>query len=90
MSLTSVQELRRIAEAAGQLRGHRVSDVEIRADCRLMRIRLEDGQILLVSVLLDEQGRPRLDVDFLRVEDVAVHGQLEVRFEAEERLLGQG
>jgi hypothetical protein len=90
MAVTSVQELRRIAEAAGQLRGHRVADVEIRADCRLMRIRLDEGEILLVSVLLDEQGKPRLDVDFLRVEDVAVHGQLEVRFDAEERLLGHG
>lgn len=89
MSLTSVQELRRIAEAAGQIRGHRVSDVEIRADCRLLRIRLEGGQTLLVSVLLDEQGKPRLDVDFLRGEDVAVQGQLEVRFDGEERLLGQ-
>jgi hypothetical protein len=55
-----------------------------------MRIRLEDGQTLLVSVLLDEQGKPRLDVDFLRVEDVAAQGQLEVRFDAEERLLGHG
>ena len=90
MPVTSFQELRRIAEAAGQLRGHRVADVEIRADCRLMRIRLEDGQTLLVAVLLDEQGKPRLDVDFLRVEDVAVQGQLEVRFDAEERLLGHG
>ena len=90
MPVTSFQELRRIAEAAGQLRGHRVADVEIRADCRLMRIRLEGGETLLVSVLLDEQGKPRLDVDFLRVEDVAVQGQLEVRFDAEERLLGHG
>ena len=90
MPVTSFQELRRIAEAAGQLRGHGVADVEIRADCQLMRIRLEDGQTLLVSVLLDEQGKPRLDVDFLRVEDVAVQGQLEVRFDAEERLLGHG
>ncbi len=90
MSVTSVQELRRIAEAVGQLRGHRVHDVEIRADCRQLRIGLENGQLLLVSVLLDEAGRPRLDVDFLRMDEAVVHGQLEVRFEAGERTVGHG
>ena len=88
MSVTSVQELRRIADAVGQLRGHRVHDVEIRADCRQLRVRLEDGQLLLVSVLLDEAGRPRLDVDLLRLDEAVAHSQLEVRFEAGERALG--
>lgn len=90
MSVTSLQELRRIAEALGQLRGHVVADVEIRSDCRQMRITLENGQLLLVSVLLDENGKPRLDIDFLRMEEVAPHGQLEVHFESEERAVGQG
>jgi hypothetical protein len=80
MSLTSVQELRRIAEAVGQLRGHSVEDVEIRSDCRQLRITLENGQMLLVSVLLDETGKPRLDVDLLRTVGDAAHPQLEVRF----------
>ena len=88
MSVTSVQELRRIADAVGQLRGHRVHDVEIRADCRQLRVRLEDGQLLLVSVLLDEAGRPRLDVDLLRLDEAVGHSQLEVRFEAGERAMG--
>jgi len=80
MSLTSVQDLRRIAEAVEALRGRSVRDVEIRSDCRQLRVTLEDGQMLLVSVLLDESGKPRLDADLLRgVEDTA-QPQLEVRF----------
>jgi hypothetical protein len=90
MSVTPVQELRRIAEAVGQLRGHHVHDVEIRADCRQLRIRLEDGQLLLISVLLDETGKPRLDVDFLQLDEAVAHGQLEVRFDAGERAVGHG
>jgi hypothetical protein len=83
MSLTPVQELRRIAEAVGQLRGHLVRDVEIRSDCRQLRVTLDDGQLLLVSVLLGDSGKPRLDVDLLRTEDLTLHRQLEVRFEPE-------
>jgi hypothetical protein len=81
MSLTPVQELRRIAEAVGQVRGHMVQDVEIRADCRQLRVTLDDGKILLISVLLDDGGKPRLDVDLVRLEEVVPTRQLEVRFE---------
>jgi hypothetical protein len=82
MSLTSVQDLRRIAEAVGQLRGRVVQDVEVRSDCRSLRVTLTDGQILLVSVIADESGKSRLDVDLLHpVVDAAPHGQLEVVFD---------
>ncbi|MGD2136123.1 MAG: hypothetical protein PVF27_08185 [Gemmatimonadales bacterium] len=80
MSQTPVQDLRRIAEAVAQLRGKTVHDVEIRADCRQLRVILTDGQLLLVSVLLDEDGRPRLDVDLLQTSAEAAQRQLEVRF----------
>ncbi len=83
MSVTPVQDLRRIAEAVGQLRGQTVRDVEIRSDCRRLRVTLTDGQILLVSVLLDDVGKPRLDVDLLRAVDEAQR-QLEVRFDEAE------
>jgi hypothetical protein len=88
MSLTPVQELRRIAEAVGQVRGHLVQDVEIRSDCRQLRLSLDNGQLLLVSVNLDDAGKPRLDVDLLRTEDVtlSLQRQLEVRFEPEEQV----
>ena len=81
MSIAPVQDLRRIAEAVGQLHGCTVEDVEIRSDCRLLRITLTEGRILLVSVMLDEVGKPRLDVDFLRTPEEAPHGQLEVPFD---------
>jgi hypothetical protein len=84
VSVTPVQELRRIAEAVAQLRGETVVDVEVRQDCRQLRVTLTDGQLLLISVLMDEAGKPRLDVDLLRTVEQATHRQLEVRFEGAE------
>ena len=80
MSTAQVQDLRRIAEALGQLHGHTVETVEIRSDCRLFRVAFSDGRLLVVSALTDETGKPRLDVDFLRPPEEKVHGQLEVPF----------
>jgi len=81
VSVASVQELRRIAEAVGHLRDRTVQDVVMRSDCRQLRLTLENGGILLVSVLLDDGGRPRLDVDLVRAPEAAATGQLEVRFD---------
>ena len=81
MSLTPVQDLRRIAEAVGRLHGETVRDVEIRSDCRQLKVTLTDGQLLLISVLLDDAGKPRLDVDLLRAAAETDQRQLEVRFE---------
>lgn len=81
MNFTPVHELRRIAEAVEHLRDRRVQDVSIRSDCRQLKIKLDDGEILLVSVLLDENGKPRLDVDLVRTVEAPPTGQLEVRFE---------
>lgn len=84
MALTPVQDLRRIAEAVGELRGQTVQDVEIRSDCRLLRVTLATGQQLLISVLLDDAGKPRLDADLVRAaSEVDSRSQLEVRFEGE-------
>lgn len=83
VSLASLQELRRIADAVGQLRDRTVQDVVLRSDCRQLRVTLDDGQTLLLSVLLDEAGKPRLDADLLRAADEAA-GQLEVRFDGVE------
>ncbi|UCD24619.1 MAG: hypothetical protein JSW51_01495 [Gemmatimonadota bacterium] len=81
MTIAPVQDLRRIAEAVGQLHGRTVEDVEIRSDCRLLRITLTEGRILLVSVIFDELGKPRLDVDLLRAPEEAPPRQLEVPFD---------
>jgi hypothetical protein len=73
-----------MAEAVGQLRGRNVHDVVMRSDCRQLRVTLQDGQVLLVSVLLDDAGKPRLDVDLLRASEETAPGQLEVRFDGGE------
>ncbi len=81
LAITSVQDLRRITEAIDQLRGRSVEDVNIRSDCRQLRIKLDDGRSLLVSLVTDEDGVPRLDVDVLHAPEKASRAQLEVRFE---------
>jgi hypothetical protein len=79
--LTSVHDLRRIADAVAHLRDRLVLDVALRADCRQMRLRLDDGQTVLLAVTLDAQGHPRLDADLLRASDEGPEGQLEVQFD---------
>ena len=82
LAITSVQDLRRITDAVDQLRGRSVDDVNIRSDCRQLRIKLDDGRSLLVSVFVDEAGVPRLDVDVLHAPEGSSRVQLEVRFDA--------
>jgi hypothetical protein len=82
--LTSVHDLRRIADAVSHLRDRLILDVTLRSDCRQLRLALEDGQTVLLTVALDAEGRPRLDADLLRGSDESVPGQLEVQFGAAE------
>lgn len=84
MPLTSVHDLRRIADAVSHLRDRLILDVTLRSDCRQLRLALEDGQTVLLTVALDAEGRPRLDADLLRGSDESVPGQLEVQFDAAE------
>ncbi len=79
--VTSIQDLRRIVDAVEQLRDRIVQNAVIRSDCRQLRLALDDGRILLVSALLDDGGKPRLDVDVLGAPDAKTQGQLEVGFE---------
>jgi hypothetical protein len=78
--VTPVHDLRRIAEAVSQLRGLAIRDVEIRADCRMLRLALGDGQLLLVTCVVDDAGKPRLDVALVRPTEESGRGQLEVPF----------
>ncbi len=82
MPIASVKDLRRIAEAVDQLRDRTVRDVNIRSDCRQLRIVLDDDRILLVTILTDDGGQPRLDIDVLSVPTERSRHQLEVTFEA--------
>jgi hypothetical protein len=79
--LASVHDLRRIADAVAHLRDRQVADVVLRSDCRQLRIVLDDGQTLFLAVVVDEQGRPRLDADLIRTAEEVSTGQLEVHFD---------
>lgn len=57
-----------------------MQDVVLRSDCRQLRIVLDDGHAVLLSVLADEDGRPRLDADLLRSPEEGATSQLEVTF----------
>ncbi len=79
---TPLQELRRIAESVGLLTGQTVEDVTIRSDCRQLRITLGDGRMLLVSAQVTDDGKPRLDVDVVKLTLERDQRQLEVPFES--------
>jgi hypothetical protein len=81
VSLASLHDLRRIADAVAHLRDRQVADIVLRSDCRQLRIVLDDGQTLFLAVVVDEAGHPRLDADLIRSPDEAVTGQLEVHFD---------
>jgi hypothetical protein len=84
MVVASNKDLLRITEALEQVRGQIVSDAVIRSDCRQLRLTLDDGRMLLVSVVVeDDNGKPRLDIDVTGVVQEPTHRQLEVSFEAE-------
>ena len=66
------------------MRGQTVQDVEVRTDCRSLRLTLTDGHIFLVSAMTDDDGKPRLDVDLLHpTDEVVPTGQLEVTFDSD-------
>ena len=77
----SLQDLRRIAETLAALRDHTVVGAVMRSDRRQLRVEMTDGQLLVVGVDIDSDGRPQLDVDVVR--PATEHGsQREVRFES--------
>jgi hypothetical protein len=75
-------DLRRIADAVSHLRDRQIADIVLRSDCRQLRIVLDDGQTLFLGVVVDDQGRPRLDADLIRTPEEAATGQLEVHFDS--------
>ena len=81
MSQVSFQDLRRIADSLAGLRGKAITDAVMRSDLRQLRLETEDGQMMVLTVEMDEAGRPRLEVDVVR-QPVEPGRQLEVRFDA--------
>lgn len=81
MTNVLVQDLRRVAEALQQLHGKPVVAASMRSDLRQVKIELADGLVIVVAAEIDENGRPRLEVDVVRrMEDPT--RQLEVRFDS--------
>ena len=77
----SLQDLRRIADSLAALRDRTVTGAVMRSDRRQLRVEMGDGQLLVVGVYLDPNGRPLFEVDVIRPQ--ADQGsQLEVRFES--------
>ncbi|HEU5170330.1 MAG TPA: hypothetical protein VFU46_07325 [Gemmatimonadales bacterium] len=79
MSQVPLQDLRRVAEALGTLRGRLVSEAVMRSDLRQLRLELADGTLVVLGIAPDASGRGRLEVDVVR--RAADQHQLEVRFE---------
>jgi hypothetical protein len=77
----SLQDLRRITDSLAALRDRTVAGAVMRSDRRQLRVEMGDGQLLVVSVDLDPDGRPQLEVDVVRPAAEA-SSQLEVRFES--------
>lgn len=80
LEAAAVHELRRIADSLERLKGHSVQDVVVRADRKQLKVTLSDNETLLVSMVTEDDGTTRLDVDVFRA-DVVDLMQLEVRFE---------
>ena len=81
MTQVSFQDLRRIADALAALRGKSVAAAVMRSDLRQLRLETNDGMMMVLTVELDEAGRPRLEVDVVRQPE-ELGRQLEVRFDA--------
>lgn len=82
MTQVSFQDLRRIADSLSALRGKGVAAAVMRSDLRQLRLEMEDGLMMVLTVETDEAGRPRLEVDVVRPADEDSGRQLEVRFDA--------
>lgn len=82
MTQVSFQDLRRIADSLSALRGKGVASAVMRSDLRQLRLEMEDGLMMVLTVESDEAGRPRLEVDVVRQADEDPGRQLEVRFDA--------
>ncbi|MEE8060386.1 MAG: hypothetical protein V3T16_01090 [Gemmatimonadales bacterium] len=80
MTNLPLRDLRRVADALLQLHGRPIVDATMRSDLRQVKIELADGQVVLIAADLDDEGRPKLEVDVVRRLEESTR-QLEVRFD---------
>lgn len=55
----------RTVQAVEGIQGHQVQQVSIRPDCRRLRLTLDDGSLLLISIQIDGSGAPHVDADLV-------------------------
>jgi len=80
MTNVPVQDLRRVAEALLMLHGRPIVDASMRSDLRQIKIELADGIVVVVAAEIDDDGRPKLEIDVVHLARDPTP-QLEVRFD---------
>lgn len=66
LTTVPLPDLRRVAATLAGLAGRRVVDATLTTDRRQLRLTLDDGEILVVRIEADPQGRAHLEVDVVR------------------------
>jgi hypothetical protein len=74
---------RRTIEAIQKIQGRHVRQATVHAGCRRLQLTLDNGDVLLLSVQVDEFGLPHLEADLLHslaglAEDVDLKSQRDV------------
>lgn len=64
----------RTVQAVEGIKGHQVQEVSIRPDCRGLRLTLDDGSLLLISIQIDGSGAPHVDADLVHTIESAPEG----------------
>ena len=66
LTTVPLPDLRRVAATLAGLGGRRVVEATLTTDRKQLRLTLDDGEILVVRVEADSQGRAHLEVDVVR------------------------
>jgi hypothetical protein len=66
MITVPLPDLRRVAATLSGLSGRRVVEAALTTDRRQLRLTLDDGEILVVRLESDTQGKSHLEVDVVR------------------------
>jgi hypothetical protein len=66
LTTVPLPDLRRVAATLAGLTGRRIADASLTTDRRQLRLTLDDGEILVVRLESDANGRSHLEVDVVR------------------------
>ena len=85
MITVPLPDLRRVVATLAGLSGRRVVDATLTTDRRQLRLTMDDGEILVVRLESDSQGKAHLEVDVVRAGEPR-HDQLELDAKPSDRL----